>query len=373
MGTHHRPLAGGEGAEPLYAEPFALAYRPDALAVVDRHRRLWTGKMRRGILARIDPEDLPFVDHLAAIPDVPRMVEAWEHNFRLHAAVRDDFLPVAKVSFGSAAFGGFLGAEVLFKGGAGWARPILEDYGQVDRLRWNPENPWIQRQLEACREFLRAARGKFALMETETIDALNFAENVRGTAAYTDIYEHPGELRRLMDFACDFNIRLIEAQRRILAPASRYQEGMFFAHRIWLPGRPVWLSVDAYALCSPKTFEEFGRPWLQRIVDHFGSGWLHVHAAGVYLLPALVRLRRLWGIQFSEDPGHPRPFERLEEIRAITGDLPLMVECTGPELERGLVEGTLPGGVMYCVLEGVASVREANRLMERVRAYQSPI
>jgi len=356
----------------LYYEPYDLAYKPNLLQTVERHRQLWTGKMREGILARIDPEELPFVDFLAAIPDVPATAQAWDHNFRIRTEVHDDLLPVAKVSFGSAAFGGFLGAEVLFKGGAGWARPLLKDYSQLGQLRWDPDNPWIQRQLEACHYFLTAAQGKFALTETETIDTLNFVENVRGSAAFTDLYEHSDELKRLMDFACDFNIRLIETQREILAPASRYQEGMFFPHQIWLPGQPVWLSVDAYGLCSPKTFEELGRPWLQRIVDHFGSGWLHVHAAGMYLLPVLVNLKKLWAIQVGEDPGFPRPFEALADIRASTGDLPLMIDCTGEELERGITDRTLPGGTMYCVLEGVATVKETNRLMEKVRAYQAP-
>lgn len=349
-----------------------LEYKPALREVVERHRLLWTRRLPDGILARIDPDGLPFVDPLSRCPDIEGMAEAWDSNYRLRRPVEDDLLPVARVSFGSAAFGAYLGAEVNFDGGAGWSRPLLRDYGQLDDLRFDERSEWIARQQEACRHFVRVAGGRFALCETEPMDGLNLAEVLRGSAVYTDIYDYPQELHRLLDFSCHFSVSLTEMQREILVPCLAYEEGVFSMFRIWLPGRAVWISVDAYGLCSPAVFREFGAPYLQRVIDHFGGGWIHTHSSAGHLLPEIAKLERVLGVGIYDDPNAPRGFEQLPQIRRATGDVPLQVDCSAGELERGLAERSLPGGVMYMVKRGAGTVEQVNRLMEKVRAYRAP-
>jgi hypothetical protein len=363
----------------------ALAYKPNLGEVVDRHRRLWTGQMPHAILARIDPDELPFVDPLSHCPDYQAMAAAWNHNYCARRAIEDDLLPVARVSFGSAAFGAYLGAEVTFAGGAGWSHPLLDDYDRLAGLRFDEENLWVRRQREACACFVRIAQGKFALCETEPIDGMNLAELLRGSAAYTDVYDRPADLHRLLDFACDFNIRFIEMQRAILAPCLYYAAdqpeaplsgslgatpGLFSMFRIWLPGEAIWISVDAYGLCSPRAFRTFGAPYLRRSLEHFGGGWIHIHSSALHLLPELVKLPGVLGLGIQDDPNGARGMAQLAEVRKLTGGLPLQIDCTGQELADGLAGGTLPGGVMYMVRQGVPDIEAANSLMVRVRDYR---
>jgi hypothetical protein len=350
----------------------SLEYKPALKEVVERHRLLWTRQLSNGILAFIDPVELPYVDPLDYCPDIRAMATAWDHNYRVRRHVNDDLLPVARVSFGSAAFGAYLGAEVTFNYGPGWARPMLDSYDQLDQLRFDEQNKWIRRQQAACRAFVEVGQGKFGICEMEPIDGLNLAEGLRGSAVYTDIYDHPQELHRLLEFGCQFNIRLIEMQRQILTPCLIYQEGIFSMFHIWLPGRAVWVSVDAYGLCSPETFREFGAPYLQRVIDHFGGGWIHVHSFATRLLPEIVKLNRILGIGIIDDPNAPRGFTQLPQVRQITGDIPLQIDCLAEELEKGLAERSLPGGVMYMVRQGVETIAQANRLMEKVRTYRAP-
>lgn len=49
--------------------------------------------------------------------------------------------------------------------------------------------------------------------------------------------------------------------------------------------------------------------------------------------------------------------------------MPLQINCTRHELEKGLEESSLPRNVMYWVDKGIRTVEEANLLMERVKAY----
>jgi hypothetical protein len=349
-----------------------LEYKPGLADVVERHRKLWGRKLGDGILARLDPAELPFDDPLQYCPHVQRMAAAWESNYRVRRHVEDDLIPVARVSFGSGAFGGFLGAKVSFGGGPGWSHPLLESYEQLDQLHYDPGNEWILRQGQACQTFLGIARGKFALCETEPMDGLNLVEVLRGGKVYLDVYDHPQELHQLLQFSVEFNIRLIDMQRQIIAPELYYSGGIFSMFRIWLPGETPWMSVDTYGQCSRAVFEEFGAPYLQQTIDHYGGGWIHLHSSATHLIPLLIQLKGVVGIGIYDDPAAPRGFDLLSNIRAITGDIPLQVDCQGYELINGLSKHSLPGGVMYMVRKGIDTIDQANRLMERVRVYHAP-
>jgi hypothetical protein len=346
-----------------------LAYKPSSIAVIERHRSLWNRNSTHQILAEVRPYDLMMAAPLAACPDIEGMVQAWGENYRVRAIVDDDCLPVARASFGSAAFGVYLGADVIFDGSGGWCKPLLQNYRGLDQLTFDPQNSWIIKQQLLCERFVEAARGKFAVCETEPIDGLNLVESLRGSAAYTDIYDNPDEVHRLLEFSVEFNIRLLEMQRKILAPVLYHEDGLFSMFRIWLPGNTIWMSVDAYGNCSPRIFREFGAPYLQRAIDHFNGGWIHMHSFSLHLIPEIMRLKGVVGLEIFDDPNQKRGFPALRDIRRLTGELPIQVDCTKNELETAMYDHTLPGGVMYIVKDGVQTVKEANLLMKKVRDY----
>jgi hypothetical protein len=352
------------------SSPFT--YKPNLVETVERHRRFWTQRMPDQILVAIKSVDeLPFIDPSVQCPDLEAMFNAWDTNYHARQAILDDHIPVGRISFGSAAFGGFLGAKVTFEHGIGWAQPFLESYDQLDGLIYDPQNPWIVRQQQACRYFVEHANGKFPLCETEVLDGLNLVEGLRGSLVYTDVYDYPEAVHRLLEFSSDFNIQILNMQRQILAPNLFYEEGIFSMFRIWLPGRAPWMSVDAYGNCSPQIFSEFGTPYLQRMMDYYDGGWIHLHAHALHLLPEIIKLDRLVGLGIFDDPNVPGGFEKLQSIRQVTQDIPLQIDCSARQLEQAMFNQTLPGNVMYMIKDGVKSVDQANRLMDRVRAYRS--
>jgi hypothetical protein len=347
-------------------------YKPNLTESVERHRRLWTRRMPNEILGAIMAVDeLSVINPDVQCPDVSAMFSAWEHNFRLRRNIDDDCIPVARVSFGSAAFGAFLGADITFDLGIGWAYPFIEDYQQVENLNYDPQNEWILRQQSACEYFVEKALGLFPLCEMETIDGLNLVEALRGSLAYTDVYDYPDGVHHLLKFSSDFNIRFIEMQRELLSPNLYYQDGVFSMFWNWLPGKAPWMSVDAYGNCSRAVFREFGAPYLQRMIDHFDGGWMHLHSHATHLLPEIVKLKKVLGIGIIDDLNATGSFDQLSSVRPITGDIPLQIDCSCAELENAMNNKTLPGGVMYLVREGVRTVDQANRLMDRVRGYRS--
>ena len=195
-----------------------------------------------------------------------------------------------------------------------------------------------------------------------------------GYGILTDFYDHPKGLHHLLELVTEFTIKLVEAQLELV---GQFQGGIFTSWMgWWSPGRPVSLSEDEFALCRPSLYSEFGLPYAQRLIDHFGSGWYHLHTLGLHVLPEIVKLKNLFGIQISDDPGYPKAFKKLSWIKGITTDIPLNITCTLEEFMDGLENHTLPGNVMYDLnAEGYKpvsiTVDEANRLMQRVKKYKN--
>ena len=197
---------------------------------------------------------------------------------------------------------------------------------------------------------------------------MNFVVEARGaTRAFLDTFDHPDAIRLLMDFAFDLAVLL---QERVLDAVDAFMGGSFTFTGSWAPGRVVSFSVDAYHLAGPEFYYQWGEPHLQRLLDYFAGGALHVHSNGRRLLPHVSKLRNLVCIQMADEANDPRSYDMIEEIIAQTGDTPIAVGCQRAEFERDLDAHRLPCGVLYHVL-GVSSVEEGNRLMDKVRAYSA--
>jgi hypothetical protein len=292
---------------------------------------------------------------------------------------RDDWLPVlySTLDAGEGIAGALMGAasiRFLHRSRAptfSKAETVLPDYSHLHELTFSLENPWMRRLLDLQEHFERRAGTRFAQHPFLTMDAMNFACELReATNAYLDVYEHPHELRRLMEIGLDFNIRFQEAQMDLIGP---HRDGCF----VWLAGwapfeRAVSMSVDAHVICSAKTYVEFGFDYNQRLIDHFGHGLMHFHCNRADLAAEVARLRGLELFQFGGDTRDGvADIDRAEDMRAAVGEIPLQVSCGMETFRRRLEERTLLPNVWYTVGGQGVSTEEANRLMETVRSYRA--
>ena len=138
----------------------------------------------------------------------------------------------------------------------------------------------------------------------------------------------------------------------------------------WIPGRIVSESVDPFHMTSVAYFEKWGREPAERILGRFDGGVLHIHGNGRHLLEAVATLRGLKAIYLGDDRGFPRAFDVLPELQARTGDMPLVVSVAAPISPPGWTVTNCPAACSTRSRD-VPSIDTANRLMERVRAYQA--
>jgi hypothetical protein len=293
--------------------------------------------------------------------------------FEARRDLLDDWVPLAQAHLGMGLFGAIFGSDIVWMPDdeTSWSDPPLVDWPHdlEARLKFDPDNPMIALVRRVLRYYRDHAHGRFGIGVLETIDALNLLVALRGaTQAYQDLYLFPDRVQEVMTLGAEWNRRWLEMQWE---EVGAFSDG-WCSIVDWLPTKTVWLSVDADTYCKPEVYAEQSRPHMQRLVDHFGAGWQHLHAPGMRLLPEIVRLRNLVGIQIGDDIGHPRPFDRLSRIQPITRDIPLQIGCTWQEFCAGLHSGALPGNVEYHV-SGAPSAKSANEMAAEAKRYRSPL
>jgi hypothetical protein len=359
----------------------ALAYKPDADEVLARLRSLYERRAQDRIFAAMEVPSAAlarFREQYAAgycdYPDPSARAAFWDSLLGERRAVEDDSIPSAYLSeLDQGLYGGLLGGRVQFMAHPenGWissmVAPLLEDWSGFDSLRFDPGHPWFERYRQQLKVFTEAAAGKFGISHFILIDGLNFVFELLGaTATYLSLVEHPEMVRRAIDFAFDLNVKVQSTFFDLVPPL----EGGTSSNMVqWIPGRIVSESVDPFHMTNVDYFERWGREPIERILERFDGGVLHLHGNGRHLLPAVCSIRGLKAIFLGDDRGFPPAFEVLDDLRARASDVPLVLQVEFDALAEKLRQRRLAGGVFYRV-QSVPHLDAANRCMEQVRAYR---
>jgi hypothetical protein len=358
-----------------------LDYKPRADEVIERLRLLYERRAGDRIYATMAVPTATLAGFARRYPhpdcDYPDPVERaefWDRLFAERAAVEDDSMPCAYLSeFDQGLYGGLLGGEVRFLAHAevGWVSsmvpPLLADWAEFDRLRFDPSHPWWQRYLKQLEVFVARSRGKWGISHFILIDSLNFVfELVGATQTYLSVEERPATVHRAVDFAYDLNVRV---HREFFDVAPLFAGGTFSNFAQWIPGRIVSESLDPFHMTSAAYFEKWGREPAERILGTFDGGVIHIHGNGRHLLQSAATLKGLKAVLLLDDVGFPQAFDVLAELKTRLGEVPVAVFADYRPFVERLSRRDLPGGVLYHV-KNVPDVASANRLMEGVREYR---
>jgi hypothetical protein len=270
-------------------------------------------------------------------------------------------------------YGGLLGGKVQFMAHPdnGWissmVAPLLGDWAEFEALRFDRSAVWFDRYVRQLQVFVRAAAGKFGVSHFILIDGLNFVFELLGaTRTYLSLIERPEMVRRAIDFAFELNVAIHET---FFEHVGLLRNGTASNMVQWAPGRIVSESVDPFHMTSVRYFEDWGREPAERIFARFDGGCLHIHGNGRHLLEAVATLGGLKAIFLGDDRGFPPAFDVLPQLRARTGDVPLVVQVEFDRFADALKRRALSGGVLYKVSDA-PDAGTANRLMEEVRRYR---
>lgn len=361
----------------------SLQYCPRLDETLARLRRLYDERAQDLVLALFQTPSAAMAEHnsqhapgFCEYPDPAARAQFWDAYLRERAALLDDSIPSAYLSeMDQGLYGALVGGEprFLYDAERCWVSsmvaPLLREWGEFDRLAFDAQHPWFQRYLHQLDVFNSVARDKFGVSHFILIDGLNFVfELVGATQTYLDLIDHPEQIARAMELGFEINANV---HRAFFERTTRLAGGTCSNFAQWLPGRIVSESVDPFHLTSVKYFERWGRANAEAMLAQFDGGIIHIHGNGRHLIDAVRTVRGLKALVLLDDTGYPLAFDLLPEIKARTGDLPLVVKVEYAHFIAALAERRLRGGVFYKV-QNAPDVASANRVMERVREYNPP-
>lgn len=379
------PLTTCDGNRPEHpASASTLAYAPHLPDALARLRQLYDREAGDQVFARFPLATRAlrrfarrYGEGFCEYPSVPERIGFWEEHLAELAAVEDDSVPAAYLSeMDQGLYGGMLGGEAQFLSdpATGWissmVKPLLRDWSELDRLRFDPRHFWWRRYVEQIERYVEAADGQFCVSHFILIDGLNFVfELVGATDTYLALDERPADVRRAIDLAFHINVKVQEA---FFERVPRIEGGTASNMAGWIPGgRIVSESVDPFHMTSVDYFERWGREPVERILGHFDGGVFHLHGNGRHLLESVGSLPGVKAVFLGDDRPYPTAFELRHELRRRAGNVPLVMQADYEPFRTALADRSLPGGILYVVADA-PDASAANRAMETVRAYHFP-
>ncbi len=130
------------------------------------------------------------------------------------------------------------------------------------------------------------------------------AHLIMGHKIYTEIYDNPERVHRLLEIISDTYIKFTKVQKEIIG-----ESGSVHCHMdIKAPGA-VRVCDDASINISADSYREFSKPYNERVLSECGGGWIHYCGNGKQIFPEVISSKNLRGINF----GNPE----LQDINEI--------------------------------------------------------
>ncbi len=297
--------------------------------------------------------------------DPERAVQNRRWAFGLTHFVGESF-PRMRVYLGPGVLTAFLGCPLTLGEFTSWQEPILTDWGQLDRLQWDEENPWWRLVLRLTETAVADSGGDYVVGITDLGGAGDLAANLRGTQRLLmDLYDHPEEVLALEERLCDW---WLAAYDRLYALVSSLGVGCCSWLPAWHAGRTYPIQCDFSAMISPSMFERFFLPTLlrqartlDRCIYHLDGPDATRHldlllacpeihaiqwvpgAGGGPMVKWIPLLRRIQAGQKAVHIQAP-PWEVPELLEALEPE-GLMIETVAPDLEQAEALLTLAGKV----------------------------
>ena len=248
--------------------------------------------------------------------------------------------------------------------------PSVQDYARLDEMHFelNDENHWWAAYRDAKLELERRYGTSAYVTPVYCPGPLDIAFALRGPALYTDFYDHPAGLRRLLSFVTEGSIRICAAQRAIGAEyrTKRDHWAPGWGFNVMVPGFGGIITCDISCQLSPGMFGEWERPLLARIIADSPGFLIHTHAVGAQQQRAYAAMPGAEILQIVGDPNMPDPCDDIDAILDRVGMKPLLITAS-PAVIRRNIRRLSQGRIV--LRTDVRTIGEGREVLDLVRAY----
>jgi hypothetical protein len=341
-------------AGPAVAVPTPAADQPSRAALEERlalHRAFWRREKQSRPLASFRVGDFFFARHFRAAlpllePDKPITPEMlmvsefladYERMFREAEELGQDGFWTGEPFTGIPWMEAILGCPIRGGRESFTSRPWLGSPEEaLDKVHFDPQNPWLAKYLEFTRALARQSRGRYPLGmpimrgPTDMLGAL-LGQQEMVLALMT---KDPQVMHRLVEQVTRAFLAVIAAQRRLTPPF--YGGSSLGFYHLWAPGKSIWFQDDLSSILSPNLYRQFFLDSARLILAGHDHTAVHLHPASFFILDELLTLDNLKAVQVNKDISGPGVQEMLPILAKImqTRGLILWGDLTIEDLER---------------------------------------
>jgi hypothetical protein len=232
------------------------------------------------------------------------------------------------------------------------SHPVIKDPGDLDKLRFSMENPWVQKYFEFVKKLDALSAGRFPVAQPVMRGQGDTAGALLGqTELIFAMYEEPERIRRLLARVTDSFLMINEEMHRLVTPFHGGSAIGFY--NIWTPEKSVWFQDDICALLSPSLYTDFLLENEKRICAGYEYSLVHVHPASFFTLDSMLTNEKLRAIQINRDNKGPSLKEMLPWFRKVLEKgRNLVIWGFLDEKDIDLVLGSLPReGIFFFLSE----------------------
>ena len=159
---------------------------------------------------------------------------------------------------------------------------------------------------------------------------MDVCELLYGSELFTALIEQPDFVRQLLDLITQTYIAFLNEWNRLVPPQDGYATHWTMMHR-----GQIMLRDDSAMNLSPEMFDEFIRPYDQRLLSTFGGGAIHFCGKGDHFIRMMCGMDNLYAIHMSQPE-----YNDLEIIFRNTVDKNIRIlgmkrEIAQQSIERG--------------------------------------
>lgn len=229
------------------------------------------------------------------------------------ATLRDDRAYTIRANYGVGTVASMFGCEIsLTMNNMPWCEPLTEDALLAALDAGIPEmtSGLGAKVLETERLYLETLANYPNLREAvhvyvcDTQGPFDIAHLVMGHRIYTDLYDNPDLVHRMLNLATETYIAFTKAQKAIIGEGNT---DSYHTHARVHGG--IRICEDSPTNISPAAYLEFCRPYNEWILAEFDGGWIHYCGGGHHIFPHIISTAGLKGVNF----GNPE----LQDLGAI--------------------------------------------------------
>jgi uroporphyrinogen-III decarboxylase len=234
------------------------------------------------------------------------------------ASLRDDRMYTIRANYGVGTMASLFGCRIsLTMNNMPWCEALSEKdlMEALDRGVPDVTTAGLAPRVLETEQFYRDTLSKYPNLSRavrificDTQGPFDTAHLVMGHRIYTEIYDNPALVHRLLDLVTETSNRFTQVQKELIG-----EDNDWSYHSQMKVRGGIRICEDAPTNISAHSYLEFCRPYNERMLAEFGGGWIHYCGNGRQILPHVLDTPGVLGINF----GNPE-MQDLEALYDVT-------------------------------------------------------